>query len=502
MQNGQHDGSSPSAATLTMLSVRGNQVVDASGAPVRLRGTCIGGWMNLEDFIAGYPGSEHGLRATMAQVLGQGKAKFFFDRLLDYIFAEDDVAFIKSLGATTVRLPLNYRHFESDMAPFQYREDGFRRLDRALDWCAKHGLYAILDLHAVQGWQNSDWHSDNASRHAIFWDQLQFQDRFVGLWEEFARRYRGNPTVAGYNVMNEPASNNPLGRFSDTYRPAWSKINAIYRRVVDAIRAIDADHIIFLEGDYYSRLFRELDPPFAPNLVYSSHNYNTAGFGPSAYPDEDGANGWGLAYQERTFEANEGTAFARSHGVPLWIGEFGAVYNGPAVERPDRLRAMSDQLDVFETFGAHWTTWTYKDIGVMGMVELDPESEYIQRIAPILEAKRQLASDFWMRWLPITPAKERVRDLARLIEHTIGDPDIDPAGNEKYLNQATLAGYTATLMQPAYAKRFAGLSETELDGLLQSFAIGNCRPHHELNEILAARMALPASQKSAARGTG
>lgn len=36
-------------------------------------------------FIAGYPGSEHGLRATMAQVLGEGKAQFFFDRLLDYI---------------------------------------------------------------------------------------------------------------------------------------------------------------------------------------------------------------------------------------------------------------------------------------------------------------------------------------------------------------------------------------------------------------------------------
>jgi endoglucanase len=49
---------------------------------------------------------------------------------------------------------------------------------------------------------------------------------------------------------------------------------------------------------------------------------------------------------------------------------------------------MADQLDVFEDFGAHWTTWTYKDVGVMGMVELDPQSEYIERIAPILEAKR------------------------------------------------------------------------------------------------------------------
>ena len=27
-------------------------------------------------------------------------------------------------------------------------------LDKMLEWCSKHELYAILDLHAVQGWQN------------------------------------------------------------------------------------------------------------------------------------------------------------------------------------------------------------------------------------------------------------------------------------------------------------------------------------------------------------
>ena len=41
------------------------------------------------------------------------KATFFFERLLDHFFTEDDVAFMKACGATVVRLPLNYRHFES-----------------------------------------------------------------------------------------------------------------------------------------------------------------------------------------------------------------------------------------------------------------------------------------------------------------------------------------------------------------------------------------------------
>ena len=247
---------------MDMLQVKGNQIVNAHGQPMRLRGTCVGGWMNLEDFINGYPGAEHGLREAMTDAIGESRTQFFFDRMADYFFGEGDIAFVKSCGANTVRLPLNYRRFESDAEPGKYLEPGFARLDGILELCARHGLYVILDLHAVQGWQNTDWHSDNVSRNTLFWTQRQFQDRFVAFWEEFARRYKDNPTIAGYNVMNEPITNAPRGRFSSRYTPKWDILNRVYRRVVDAIRAIDPKHIIFLEGDNFSKLFSGLDAPF------------------------------------------------------------------------------------------------------------------------------------------------------------------------------------------------------------------------------------------------
>ena len=112
---------------LPKLSVRKDQIVDASGRSVRLRGVCVGGWMNMENFINGFPGAEHGVRAALAAELGKGKAQFFFDRWLDAFLAEEDIAFIKSCGATVIRLPLNYCHFESDAAPFRYLESGFQR---------------------------------------------------------------------------------------------------------------------------------------------------------------------------------------------------------------------------------------------------------------------------------------------------------------------------------------------------------------------------------------
>lgn len=469
---------------MNMLHVEGNRIVDQENRFIQLKGTCVGGWMNMENFINGYPGSEYGLRARMAEALGKDRAQFFFDRMLDYFFNEDDIAFIRSTGATVVRLPLNYRHFESDEQPFQYLEKGFQRLDQVVNWCGKHDLYVILDLHAVQGWQNPDWHSDNSSRHSLFWDQRHFQDRFIALWEEFARRYKGNPTIAGYNVMNEPVTGAFDGHYAYGYKSRWDVINSVYRRVVAAIRKIDPDHIIFLEGDRYSTQFDGLDEPFDANLVYSSHNYSIPGFGPGKYPGTVRGAHWDYQKQFETFEQHGGTRFALKHNVPLWVGEFGSAYNGPAAENPDRIRALDDQLTVFEKFDAHWTTWTYKDIDVMGWVQLDPHSEYVDRLRSSLRSKKELAADFWMRWLPATATQKKVYELAQNIEEVIGDPEIDEAANETYLAQATLSCYTATLLQPQYVRAFKGLSEADIDRVMQSFAVRSCKPNLALIETL------------------
>lgn len=474
---------------MDMLQVKNGKIVDSQGNPVRLRGVCVGGWMNMEHFIDGYPGDEHGQRAAMAAVMGPEKGAYFFDRLLDYFWASEDVAFLKQYGATVARLPLNYRHFERDDRPFEYLEAGFARLDRALTWCARHGVYAILDLHAAQGWQSSDWHCDNSSRHSFFWDHLQFQDRFVALWQEFARRYRGNPAVAGYNVLNEPVTNAPAGRFSDRYTSNWEVINRVYRRVVGAIREIDPDHLIFLEGDYFSTLFEGLDAPFDPNLVYSSHNYSMAAFGPVPYPNDR----WNRERQRDAFMNHQGTQFAWRHNVPLWVGEFGAALMGSPEQRAGALQALDDQIGIFEEFGAHWTIWTYKGIGAMGTVMVPSEAPYMQRIAPISKAKRELGLDmFWIDPAHPSRTQELIVDLARHMVDQIGDPDINSEVNARYLAQAALACYGSSLAQPTYARCFAGLSEAELDGVLQSFALQNCVPDQPLLDVMARYMALPA----------
>jgi len=489
---------------MEFLCVRGGRIVDGKGNKVRLRGSCPGGWMNMEDFINGHPGAEHTLRAQMAEVLGPAKAQFFFERLLDYFFNEDDVIFLRKTGASVVRLPLNYRHFEDDAAPFQYKESGFARLDQVLRHCENHGLYVILDLHSAQGWQNVHWHSDNASRISLLWSDASYQNRYLALWREFARRYANRAVIAGYDILNEPCSNNEIGDYPgniySNYKPRWDRINDLYRRVVTEIRKIDSRHIIFLEGDDYAKLFDGFEKPFDDNLVYSSHNYTAAGFGPGKYPGAihsrtaatNGSEAWDMARQERFFLDAEGTRFTEEHNVPLWVGEFGSVYNGPAEEIPDRLRALDDQIGIFERNEAHWTTWNYKDVGVMGMLTLDPASPYMERIGDLLRKKRALGTDEWMSWLPATPVKDAAAQLAGEILQGVGDAQIDPRLNARCVSQALLCFYTGTLMQPLYAGLFKGLSESELDRILSSFSARQCLPNQGLIDVLSKHMAGPA----------
>ncbi len=120
----------------------------------------------------------------------------------------------------------------------------------------------------------------------------------------------------------------------------------------------------------------------------------------------------------------------------------------------------------------------------MGWVTLPPETEYMRVIAPALKAKYDLYSDFWMRWLPLTPVAQEVENWPTCMEDVIGDPEIDKHANRTYLMQQALSGYAGNFLQPYYARCFQGMTENELDRVLQSFALKNCRPNEGLVEVL------------------
>jgi endoglucanase len=176
-------------APRSYLRVDGASIVDGSGTPIRLQGHCLGGWMNMENFITGYPASETLQRRALLKAMGPEAYEAFFDQFLADFFSESDAAYLADLGTNAMRIPINYRHFESDEQPKVLIEGGLKQLDRAVDTLAGHGIYSIIDLHAVPGFQNHHWHSDNPTHWPLFWEYADFKERAIWLWEVLADHY-------------------------------------------------------------------------------------------------------------------------------------------------------------------------------------------------------------------------------------------------------------------------------------------------------------------------
>ena len=451
------------------LSVKGGRVVNRAGEAVTLRGFGLGGWMNMENFITGYPANEEAQRQAIRKALGDDLYTLFFDRFLEDFFAQDDARYISSLGLNLVRLGLNYRHFEDDMNPFILKEDGFKHLDRAIEACARHNVYTILDLHALAGYQNQHWHSDNPAHVALFWEHKHFQDRAVWLWERLAEHYKGNPWVAGYNLINEPAD------------PQETRIEPVYRRLTSAIRAIDADHMIVLDGNRYSTEFHMFGEPL-PNVVYTNHDYALAGFvdaGP--YPGISRGEQVDRESLERKFVQR--SEYMLEYDIPIWVGEFGPVYTGEPESDAMRYQVLKDQLDIYRKYNASWAIWTYKDIGLQGVVYAAPDSPWLERVRPIVDKKKRLGADAWGS----TDAGVRhiIGPIEELFQKEFPNYRPFPFGPGRQIAQLVRHVLLSEPLVEEFAERFRGVTEDDIDALMQSFLFKNCCQRTELAHILA-----------------
>jgi endoglucanase len=456
-----------------IIQVDGDRLVLPDGSPIVLRGVGLGGWMNMENFISGYPGTESQQRAALRRALGEEGYQRFFDRFLTDFFTDADAEHLASLGLNCVRIPFNYHHFEDDDRPGELKEEGFRRLDQAVEACARAGIYSILDLHAVPGAQNQHWHSDNPTHWAHFWTHRHFQDRVVGLWEALADHYQDNPWVAGYNPVNEPGD------------AVGEAIGPFYRRLEKAIRAVDPRHVLFLDGNRYSTQFDQLGDPL-PNTVYTAHDYALPGFADGGpYPGVSRGKFVDRDVVEATFL--ERTAYMRQTGTPIWVGEFGPVYTGDPERDAMRYQLLSDQLEIYREHGASWALWTYKDIGLQGLVTVPPSAPYLQRIAPVLEKKARLGVDSW------GSTDAGVRDVLAPLEELFARefPDFQPYpwGQHRWLHGIVRHVALAEAMGGDFGRVFEGVTPDEAAELAGDFAFDRCTQREQLARLLRASSA-------------
>jgi endoglucanase len=450
------------------LTIDGDRIVDPEGSEVILRGVGIGGWMTMENFITGFPANEEAMRDELREALGEAGYARFSEGHLESFFAEEDLRFISSIGLNSIRVPLNYRYFEDDLQPFHLKEDGFRHLDHIIELCHQYGIYVIIDLHAAPGYQNQDWHCDNPTHKAFLWQHRHFQDRVVWLWEIIADRYKDRPQVAGYNPLNEPAD------------PSETRLVPFYDRLIEAIRSIDPNHILFIDGNRYSNDCHLLPEPW-PNTIYSIHDYALPGL-------IDGGPYPGLSrgkYVDRGVLEEillEKIAPIRQHGIPIWVGEFGPVYKGNPEADEMRYQVLRDQLEIYAHYSLSWSLWTHKDIGLQGLVYASPESAWVMRIKPLLEKKSRLGADSW------GSTDEAIGHIIQPIMQTMARefPDYDPFpfGIRWQIRRLVRNILLAEPLLEDLGDLMRGSGEDEIDKLMKSFSFESCVHREALVEVL------------------
>ena len=374
---------------LPFLKVNGTRIVDRAGKPVRLKGVNLGGWLMMEGYMLGGRNiPEKAFREGFEKALGKDALEEFTRAFRDAFIREEDIKTIKSWGANCVRIPFNYRLIEFEDRPFSLNEEGLGYLNRAVDWCEKHGLYCILDMHAAPGAQNPGWHSDCCGKPDFFTNDFNI-DRYLRLWHFLAEQYKDSSAVAGYDVLNEAVV------------PFTSELalKDLYRKVTKEIRDADAKHIIFLEGNFWAQRLLFLGKPEDPNTVYSIHTYAPFDFTHNLKP--------GLHYPGRvysiTWNRERFAMFARPHRmfaeynkVPLYIGEFGVnARDGHYGE----IKWVSDMLGIFKENGMSWTYWTYKTVanyafpdGIYRYIDNPP---WVHREGPV--SGLEIYSSIWPR---------------------------------------------------------------------------------------------------------
>lgn len=358
---------------MSILKVDKRRIVDGAH-PIHLKGVNLGGWLMPEGYIMHAPNRGYQFfRKKFIAACGLNSFCEIQKAFRDNFIREEDFALIRGMGFNSIRLPFHYGLIEQK--PYQYDRRGVAYLDLAVRAAEKNGLRVILDMHAAPGAQNHDWHSDSDGR-ALFWTKKGYQDRAAALWQFLADRYKDEPAVAGYDLLNETVLHHgaePLNRY--------------YEKAIKAIRAVDRQHIIFVEGNRWAQDIACLDNFSDDNLVLGIHFYEplefTFNFIPGiSYPLRGGKVVWDKAFMHKRLQG--AVRIARKAGRPLWCGEFGVHSRGGLYSEQLWLR---DILAHFEALDIHWHYWTWKAMKNHmfpdGVYSYFPNDPWVNRPGPL-----------------------------------------------------------------------------------------------------------------------
>lgn len=260
-------------SSMPLLHVSGEYVLNEAGDTFYIQGVNLGNWLNPEGYMFLMPDRECNsprlLNDMFAQMVGPDETAAFWHEFKNRYITEADIRFIASTGANTIRLPFHYALLtDNDYLGCTTRE-GFARLDSAVAWCQRYGLYVVLDMHDCPGGQTGD-NIDDSYGYPFLFISEKAQAQFCSIWREIAGHYESCNAILGYEMMNEPIAT----YFTDDIDTLNSLLEPLYVRCIDSIRSVDKRHIILPGGAQWNGTFTVFHGLMQDsNLLYACHRY-------------------------------------------------------------------------------------------------------------------------------------------------------------------------------------------------------------------------------------
>jgi endoglucanase len=244
-------------------------------------------------------------------------------------------AALAGAGFRSVRVPVCWTdHLENDGSI----DAGFAaRVDAVVGELLAHDLEVVLDVHHFDA-----VHTDPVGRAPVLAD----------LWRGLAQRYAGHPPALVFELLNEPRP--PMA-------PAtWNELAA---STLAAVRDVGVRRRVVIGPAAANTLdaLEELRVPDDPELILTVHYYAPFRFTHQGAWWEPGADAWlGTTWaddadrQAVTADLERTAAWAKRHGRPLFVGEFGTR---EAADRASRLRWTRWVRHEAERLGLGWCYW-------------------------------------------------------------------------------------------------------------------------------------------------
>ena len=357
--------------SVTFVKTDGAKIIDENGKAIGLYGTNLGGWLVQESWLVPTDvGATYG-QIDMMLELANRFGEDGMNRLLDVYesnwVTELDFKRIKDLGFNCVRIPFTYLNFTNPIkkvgdkyertpyAELVVDNGKFARLDRAIELCKKYSLYAILDMHGAVGSQSGNDHTGDIAYPdgGRLWGEDEIGEicraKTKEIWVSIANRYKYEPMVAVYDLMNEP------GIKKNGNQTTTSRTHEYFNELYKAIREVDKNHIISVESCWTSFDLPDPEKYGWENVIYQYHHYNWASSGIA------NATYYGL-------QITANNLATKKYNVPILIGEFNVwpdshedKVNATGKESSQtEAQAWDGVMELYCGLGWNFTTWNFK----------------------------------------------------------------------------------------------------------------------------------------------